>query len=130
MKLFVRIATVSSVASYLVDVLALKLREELLKALVISLNADRLEDGGDVLSGGAGVAAELEEEVSCQVLHFECLNPIDLMLANVVTSFVLAIGVVGNLEEDEQFLSSKNRDVNQFNREVEAATGSSSSGVG
>jgi len=58
--------------SYLVDVLALELRDELVQALVIGLDTDAREDLLDVGSGGGGVAAKAEEEVSCEVLHFEC----------------------------------------------------------
>lgn len=56
---------------YLVDVLALELRQELGQAVIISLNANGAEDRLDVGSGGRGVATEGEEEVSCEVLHFE-----------------------------------------------------------
>lgn len=55
---------------YLVDVLALKLRDELLKTLVISLNADGLKDLLDVSGLGRGVATEAEEKVCSEVLHF------------------------------------------------------------
>jgi hypothetical protein len=57
--------------AYLVDVLALKLGDELLKAVAVGLDADRLKDGLDVGSRRRGVAAEAEEEVSCEVLHFD-----------------------------------------------------------
>lgn len=57
--------------SYLVDVLALKLREKGLEALVISLNADGAEDLLDVGLRRGGVAGEAEEEVSCHVLHLD-----------------------------------------------------------
>lgn len=56
--------------AYLVDVLAVKLGEELLKALVVSLNTDGLEDGLDVGGRGRGVATQAEEEVRSKVLHF------------------------------------------------------------
>lgn len=52
------------------DVLALKLGDELVEALGVSLNTDGLEDSLDVGSGGAGVATEAEEEVGSEVLHF------------------------------------------------------------
>jgi hypothetical protein len=61
-----------SESSYLVDVLALKLGEELLDALAVDLNTDGGEDGLNVRGAGAGLAAEREEEVSCEVLHFVC----------------------------------------------------------
>ena len=56
--------------SYLVDVLALKLRQELVQALLVGLDTDGLEDLLDVGGAGRGVAAQGEEEVSCEVLHF------------------------------------------------------------
>lgn len=59
------------IGSYLVDVLARELRDELLKTLILGLNADGAEDSLDILSRGGGVAAEGEQEVSCEVLHFE-----------------------------------------------------------
>jgi hypothetical protein len=55
---------------YFVDVLALKLRDKRRKTLFISLDTDGFENGLDVLLGGRGVAAEGEEEVCCEVLHF------------------------------------------------------------
>lgn len=57
---------------YLADVLALELGEESLETVLIGLDTNGLEDGGDVLSGGRGVATKAEKEVSCEVLHFEC----------------------------------------------------------
>ena len=60
-----------SVASYLVDVLALELRDELLEALLIGLDTDGVEDLLDVGGRGRGVAAEAEEQVSRKVLHFD-----------------------------------------------------------
>ena len=58
-------------SAHLVDVLALELGEELGETLLLGLDTNRLKDGLDVLSGGRGVAAELEKEVSGQVLHFD-----------------------------------------------------------
>jgi hypothetical protein len=57
--------------AYLVDVLARELGDELLETLILGLDADGAEDGLDVLGRGGGVAAEGEEEVGCEVLHFE-----------------------------------------------------------
>lgn len=59
--------------SYLVDVLALELGDELVEALGVSLNANGLEDLLDIGGLGGIVAAKLEQENSCEVLHFECL---------------------------------------------------------
>lgn len=56
---------------YLLEVLALKLGDESLDALGISLDSNGLENGLDVLCGGGGVATDGEEEVSCEVLHFD-----------------------------------------------------------
>ena len=57
--------------SYLVNVLALELRDELLEALLIGLDTDGVEDLLDVGGRGRGVAAEAEEQVSRKVLHFD-----------------------------------------------------------
>jgi hypothetical protein len=75
--------------TYLVDVLALELGDELVKALAISLNADGLKDlllwcqlcsqrpceyaDLDVAGRGRGVATEAEEKVCRKVLHFDGL---------------------------------------------------------
>lgn len=58
--------------SYLRDILALELGDESVETVLVGLNANGLEDGDDVSGLGAGVATESEEEVSCEVLHFEC----------------------------------------------------------
>ena len=58
--------------SYLVDVLAIELRQELRQAVVIGLNTDGVEDALDVLGGWRGVSTEAEEEVSSEMLHFAC----------------------------------------------------------
>lgn len=57
--------------SYLVDVLALELRQQLAQAVRVGLNSNGVEDLLDVVGGGLLVAAEGEEEVSCEVLHFD-----------------------------------------------------------
>lgn len=57
--------------SYLVDALALELRDELVETLIIGLDADGLKDSLDVLGGGGGVATEPEEEERSQMLHFD-----------------------------------------------------------
>lgn len=57
---------------YLLDVLALEFADELLEALGVGLNADRREELLDVAGAGLLVAAEGEEEVSREVLHFDC----------------------------------------------------------
>jgi hypothetical protein len=58
------------VVTYLLKILALELRDESGEALVISFDTDGFENGLDVLLGRRGVAAEGEEEVCCEVLHF------------------------------------------------------------
>lgn len=58
-------------SAYLTDVLALELGDESVQALVVSLDTDGVEDSLDVGSRGGGVATKAEEEVSCEVLHFE-----------------------------------------------------------
>jgi hypothetical protein len=57
--------------SYLVDVLALELTDELVETLAVSLNADRLEDLLDVAGGRRGVTTKAEEKVCRKVLHFD-----------------------------------------------------------
>ena len=57
--------------SYLVDVLALKLGDELVETVGVSIDADGLEDLLDVFGGGRGVSTEAEEKVGCEVLHFD-----------------------------------------------------------
>ena len=56
--------------SYLVDVLALKLGDQGLEAVLVSLNANGLKDGLDIGGRGGGVATQAEEEVRSEVLHF------------------------------------------------------------
>lgn len=56
---------------YLVDVLALELGDELVKTLIVGLDANRLKDRLDVGSGRRGVAAEAEEKVCREVLHLD-----------------------------------------------------------
>ena len=58
--------------AYLVDVLALKLGDQLVEARVIGLNTNGLKDSLDVGSGGRGVTTKSEKEVGREVLHFEC----------------------------------------------------------
>ena len=53
------------------EVLALELSDDLLEALGVSIDTDGGEDLLDVGSGGGLVASEGEEEVSCEVLHFD-----------------------------------------------------------
>jgi hypothetical protein len=54
--------------SYLVDVLALELGEELLETFVISFDTDGAEDSLDVFGAGAVVATEAEKEVCCETV--------------------------------------------------------------
>lgn len=55
----------------LLEVLALKLGDELVKALLIGVDADGGEDSLDIGGRGGLVAGEGEEEESGDVLHFE-----------------------------------------------------------
>lgn len=57
-------------STYFLEVLAVELRDELGEALLISFDADGLEDGLDIVLRRRGVSAEGEEEVCCEVLHF------------------------------------------------------------
>jgi hypothetical protein len=50
---------------YLVDVLALKLGEELAETLFVRVDANGAQDTLDVLGGRRGVAGQAEEEVCC-----------------------------------------------------------------
>lgn len=65
---------------YLLDILALELGDQGRETLIISLDSDGLEDGFDVLLSGRGLVAEGEEEVSCEMLHFECCRTVLLVL--------------------------------------------------
>lgn len=56
----------------LVDVLSVKLLDESVETLLVDLNSNGLENGGDVLSGRGGLSTDGEEEVCCEILHFEC----------------------------------------------------------
>lgn len=56
--------------SYLVDVLALELRQELVQTLGVGLDTNGLEDLLDVGGAGGGVTTQGEEKVSGEVLHF------------------------------------------------------------
>lgn len=67
-----RSAARSDLDAYLVDVLALELRDELLETGVIGLNTDGLKDSLDVGSGGGGVTTESEKKVGREVLHCDC----------------------------------------------------------
>jgi hypothetical protein len=53
------------------EVLALELSNDLLEAVGVSVNADGGEDLLDVGGRGGLIASEGEEEVSCEVLHFD-----------------------------------------------------------
>lgn len=58
-------------SSYLVDVFAFELFEELGETVFISVDADRGQDTLDIGLGGVGVAGKAEEEVGCEVLHVD-----------------------------------------------------------
>jgi len=60
-----------AIETNLVDVLALELRDELLETLLIGVDTDGGEDTLDIVGGGGLVASEGDQEVSCEVLHFE-----------------------------------------------------------
>lgn len=53
---------------YLVDVLALELGDELLETLSVWVDADGLEEFGDIFGAGAVVATEAEEEVCSEAI--------------------------------------------------------------
>ena len=56
---------------YLREILAVELGDQGGQALIISLDSDGVEDLLDVLRRGGGVTTQTEEEVSCEVLHFD-----------------------------------------------------------
>lgn len=58
--------------TYVVNVLALELRDQGVETVGVSLNANGLKDGLDISGRGRLVTAECKEKVSCEVLHFEC----------------------------------------------------------
>lgn len=62
---------VTGAQSYLVDVLALELGQELAQTVGVGLDSNGVEDLLDIISRGLLVAALDEEEVSCEVLHFD-----------------------------------------------------------
>jgi hypothetical protein len=72
------------ISAYLLDVLALELRDESGEALIISFDTDGFENALDVLGRGRGVTAEGEEEICCEVLHF-------MLRAKIVSTTVLNI---------------------------------------
>ena len=57
---------------YLGEILAAELRDQGREAIIIGFDSNGVEDLLDVLRGRGAVAAEGEEEVSCEVLHCEC----------------------------------------------------------
>ena len=57
--------------SYLVDVLALELADESVQTVIVSLDANGLKDLLDIGGGRGGVASKAEEQVSCEMLHFD-----------------------------------------------------------
>ena len=58
-------------SSNLLDVLALKLRDELLKTGFIGIDTNGRQNALDVVGRRRGVASKAKEQVSCQVLHFD-----------------------------------------------------------
>lgn len=58
-------------STYLVDVLATELREELVETLIVSLDTDSTKNLLDVCGGRRGLATDLEEEVCGDVTHLQ-----------------------------------------------------------
>lgn len=56
--------------TYLINVLARELRDELVEAVIIGLDADSSENLLDISGRRVGVATDLEEKVSSDVAHF------------------------------------------------------------
>ena len=59
------------IETHLIDVLAVEFSQELGQSLFVGINTDRLEKTLDVGLGRAGIATEAEEEVSCEMRHFD-----------------------------------------------------------
>lgn len=57
--------------AYFLEILALELLDEGAETLIIGLDTDGLKNSLDVLDGWRGVATDGEEEVCCEVLHFD-----------------------------------------------------------
>ena len=55
--------------AYLIDILALELADERVKAVVVSFDADCAEDAFHIICGRRGVTAEAEKKVRCEMLH-------------------------------------------------------------
>jgi hypothetical protein len=86
--------------AYLLDVLAGKLRDELLETVTLSVDTDGREDGLDVLGRGLLVAGEVEEEVGCEVLHFGCLDARKNVSQRVVVCAVRKARVLARFLQD------------------------------
>ena len=69
-----RLSRRSNNISYLLQILALELTEELFQAVTVGLDANGFKDFGDIRGGGVGISAEAEKEVSCEMLHFGFLE--------------------------------------------------------
>ena len=69
-----RSSRLSNNISYLLQIFALELTEELFQAVTIGLDANGFKDFSDIGGRRAGVSAEAEEEVSCEMLHFGFLE--------------------------------------------------------
>lgn len=105
------------ICAYLVDVLALELLEERAEALLVGVNANRAEDGLDVLSRRGRVAGQAEEEESCEVLHLDGVWRKALAVCSVVAEAlvasrsILTVGLVG-LETGESITFKRKRRLN------------------
>ena len=89
------------VSTHLVDVLALELGEELLQTLVISLNANGLEDVLDVLRTWAGVATEAEKEVCCEAVACQvCLRVSRIAVRSYC--FIFGVGSETDVSKDSR----------------------------
>lgn len=113
----------------LVDVLALELRDELLKALLIGVNTNGLKDRLDVRGRGGGVAGKAEEEVGCEVLHFECVFCAE-KVSNDVECYNSSSSTPAREEHVQVNALEANKRVNRFNREVERRLKRQVRGVG
>lgn len=60
---------IASLITHLVDVLTLELRDELLEAVFVGLDANSAKNLLHIAGRGRGVTADLEKEVGSQVTH-------------------------------------------------------------
>lgn len=109
------------VVAYLLDVLALKLGEELAQTVGVSIDTDGGEDLLDVRGRGRLVASEVKQKVSGEVLHFECAVRNLVVSGFFETQRVKATRGLNALEVNYHWnilLEVLNKRNNRFNRDL------------